>query len=106
MLLIATAFGGKTTQLPDRHFGLRRIALTHSGSNYLELAPNEMVYENHSVVLSESPKNFDILANSEDCIAIIKHQTLPIVGVQFHPEQAQEHARADTMWRAILDLLW
>ena len=43
-------------------------------------------YEAHSVRMTKVPEIFNILVISNHGPEIIKHQTLPIIGVQFHPE--------------------
>ena len=43
----------------------------------------------HSLVIEESslPKEFEITARSEDgTIMAIQHNSLPVTGIQFHPE--------------------
>lgn len=40
----------------------------------------------HSLVTDRLPDCFDISANCENLIMAIRHKTLPIEGVQFHPE--------------------
>jgi len=41
----------------------------------------------HSLVINKTPKNFDLIAWSNDKeIMAIRHQNFPLYGVQFHPE--------------------
>lgn len=42
----------------------------------------------HSIVISEMPEGFDVISRTTDDqeIMMIQHQSLPIYGMQFHPE--------------------
>ena len=40
----------------------------------------------HSLVADKVPDCFEISAESEGLVMAIRHKTLPIIGVQFHPE--------------------
>ena len=42
----------------------------------------------HSIVVTEMPEEFEVVAKTTDDqeIMAIQHKTLPIYGLQFHPE--------------------
>ena len=47
-----------------------------------------LVMESHEEIIQNVPYNFVNLADSPNCaIEAIKHQVLPMYGVQFHPER-------------------
>jgi GMP synthase-like glutamine amidotransferase len=43
-------------------------------------------YEAHWVRMVKVPENFDVLVKSNHGPEMIKHKTLSILGIQFHPE--------------------
>ena len=48
--------------------------------------PNLKVYGAHNWKIDKVPENFIVLAESDNCIQIIKHKNREIYGFQFHPE--------------------
>lgn len=106
MQLIATAFGGRSMKIKKEHHGRREIELTDAGKESLRLTDDKILtFENHTIGIVGPPDSFDVLAVSDDCIEMIKHKSLPIVGVQFHPEKLNKQEHADGMWRAMLQLI-
>ncbi len=105
MQLISTAFGGRVMKIDKEHHGRRYVKLTEAGCQLLGLRDDEMlVFENHTEGVVGVPDSFDVLAESDECIEMIKHKSLPIVGVQFHPEKLSKQEHADEMWEAIIRL--
>jgi GMP synthase-like glutamine amidotransferase len=81
--LIVYAFGGKLKALAQPHGGVREIEITNK-----DYSNNEKirVYEHHRYIIDELPIGFSVFAKSLDGPEAIKHDTLPIFGLQFHPE--------------------
>ena len=49
------------------------------------------VEESHSDYIKELPRGFTLLARSESCrIEAIKHNTMPLYGIQFHAERTKD----------------
>lgn len=105
MQLIATAFGGQAIRIDKEHHGRREIKLTDIGKTLLGLDENMLVFENHNVGIINLPNSFDVLAESDECIEMIKHKSRPIIGVQFHPEKLSKQEHSDEMWKSILKLI-
>lgn len=65
-------------------------SITHSGKRLFKNLPNPMnVTRYHSLIIDENslPEDFSIDAKTkEGIIMAISHKTLPVLGVQFHPE--------------------
>ncbi|MDR1606045.1 MAG: aminodeoxychorismate/anthranilate synthase component II [Streptococcaceae bacterium] len=86
---IAEVFGGKLALAKRIMHGKTSIAETLKPSPLLAELPNQYpIMRYHSIVISEMPEAFDILSKTTDDqeIMAIQHQTLPIFGMQYHPE--------------------
>lgn len=79
-------FGGKLKFLPPQHG--KADWIIHDGQTIYEgLESRIEVARYHSLAAEEVPKVFDVSARSQDgTIMSIRHKSLPIEGVQFHPE--------------------
>ncbi len=105
MQLLAASYGGELTKLKHQQHGMRTIELTQTGQELLDWTDNFPVYENHTVGVTQAPSPFDILATSEDCIEIMKHEHQPQIGVQFHPEKLHKKEHAQEIWHSLFKLL-
>ena len=88
---IAESFGGSLLQLSEVVHGLqRKCLLTNNSDAFFTDVPNSFeVGRYHSWVVDESTlaTNFKVLARDEQStIMAMKHTSLPIYSVQFHPE--------------------
>jgi anthranilate synthase/aminodeoxychorismate synthase-like glutamine amidotransferase len=86
---IGQAFGGKVVRAKQvMHGKVSRIG--HDGQGVFKSLPQEFVATRyHSLVVERSslPECLEISAESEDGeIMGLRHRTLPVEGVQFHPE--------------------
>ncbi|MFC7394752.1 anthranilate synthase component II [Scopulibacillus cellulosilyticus] len=86
---IAQAFGGRVVRANQLMHGKTSV-ITHDGETIFEgLDANLEVMRYHSLIVDKAslPKEFKVSARtSEGDIMAIRHKTLPIEGVQFHPE--------------------
>ena len=86
---IGMAFGGKVVRAKKLMHG-KISAITHDGKGLFEKIPQGTnVVRYHSLALEEEslPSCFEITARSEDGeIMGIRHKTLPLEGIQYHPE--------------------
>jgi anthranilate synthase/aminodeoxychorismate synthase-like glutamine amidotransferase len=84
---IAVAFGGTVQRAPEPRHG-KTSQITHDGAGIFAGLPNPMVATRyHSLATVDLPDVITVTAHSEDGVVQgIRHQTLPIEGVQFHPE--------------------
>ncbi len=86
---IAEAFGGRITRANEPMHG-RASAVHHVGRGVFEgLASPLQAGRYHSLVVDRKqlPECLEIMAWAEDAtIMSLQHRTLPIVGLQFHPE--------------------
>jgi GMP synthase (glutamine-hydrolysing) len=88
MQLIASAYGGTVMQSKIREFGLATVHLENKTCPLFKgLNDNEVLWMSHTDHIVKVPKNFHIIAQSENTnCAGISHTVKNIYGVQFHPE--------------------
>lgn len=86
---IGEAFGGRTVHAPAAMHG-KTSAISHEGTGIFAGVPSPLTATRyHSLCLEEStlPSDLVVTARSEDgVIQAAAHRTLPVSGVQFHPE--------------------
>ncbi len=91
MQAMIEAFGGTLRVLDEPVHG-KASAVQHDGKGIFKDLSNPMeVGRYHSLAAKVMPENFEISATTVDrdndkVVMAIRHNTLPIVGVQFHPE--------------------
>lgn len=86
MQLLHVALDQAVPLLDKEQGGFKDITVTNEGQRLFGLAPTTTVFKNHTRGVVEADPNFDVLAYSPGHVEIIRHQTRPIIGVQFHPE--------------------
>lgn len=87
---IAHVFGGKVVRASRLMHG-KTSEITHDGRGVLSGLPNPFVAARyHSLIVPEDgiPEGFEVSARTTDLGEImgLRHKSLPIEGVQFHPE--------------------
>ena len=86
---IAEVFGGKLDLAQRIMHGKTSMAERLQDTPLLAGIPKtHEIMRYHSIVISEMPADFDILSKTTDDheIMAIQHKTLPIFGMQYHPE--------------------
>lgn len=79
-------FGGTLRVLPRPYHG-KQSEIDHHGRGIYENLPSPLpVGRYHSLVGDVIPDVFDVTATWGDVVMGIRHRSLPIEGVQFHPE--------------------
>ena len=86
---IGEYFGGRLGQLQQPAHG-RPSRVQVRGGRLMQNLPNEIVigrYHSLSVERDSMPDVLQVTASTEDGVAMaLEHKTLPVAGVQFHPE--------------------
>lgn len=86
---IGAAFGATITHAPELMHG-KTSMISHDGQGLYAGLPNPFVATRyHSLVIEpdQVPADFEVTATSEDGVVMgVRHQSMPIEGVQFHPE--------------------
>ncbi len=90
---IGQVFGGKVVRTTPMHGKLSDI--THRNQGVFEDVPSPFTATRyHSLVVAKQslPQDLEITAETGDIVMGLRHRTLPIHGVQFHPESiASQH---------------
>ena len=87
MQILAGLFG--VPRIASKEIGMKRITVLKE--NILFPGHTLDVYCLHSFACSPAvAHDFDVLARSELCVQAIRHKTLPLYGVLFHPEVRNE----------------
>jgi anthranilate synthase/aminodeoxychorismate synthase-like glutamine amidotransferase len=87
---IGAAFGGNVVRAPKLMHG-KTSEVKHDGKTIFDSIPSVMTCTRyHSLIVSEEglPEELEVSARTADgeTIMALRHRTLPIEGVQFHPE--------------------
>ncbi len=83
---LVTAYGGRVAPVEPAHGEVSTV--THDGAGLFEGLPNPFdAVRYHSLAAVEVPDSLRVTARSEDGVVQgVAHRTLPLRGVQFHPE--------------------
>jgi anthranilate synthase component 2 len=94
---IGEAFGGRVVRAAQLMHG-KTSPVTHDGSGVFAQLPSPFVATRYHSLIVEAATLPDVLianAYTGDTIMGVRHRSLPIHGVQFHPESiASEHGHA------------
>ena len=85
--IIVQAYGGKVSELNSLVQGYKMLNTTQKGQTKLNRKLLRQ-FESHEWHVPEVPtRHFDILADSQTGIELIKHKSRSILASQFHPEK-------------------
>ena len=92
---IGQHFGGRVVRAPSLMHG-KTSPVEHDGTGLFEGLPSPFTATRyHSLVVEDVPADLVINGWTGDIVMGVRHATLPIHGVQFHPESiATEHGHA------------
>ncbi|MDQ7821837.1 MAG: aminodeoxychorismate/anthranilate synthase component II [Candidatus Eremiobacteraeota bacterium] len=80
------AFGGKVGHAGEIVHGKTSL-ITHDGKGIFSGLPSPLpVGRYHSLAGLEIPLVLEVAARKKDIVMAVRHQSLPVTGVQFHPE--------------------
>lgn len=86
MQAIVTAFDGVVNRAHNVVHGKAR-KLEHNGEHIFHGLPHTvMVGRYHSLAALSLPTCLKVFGTSEDIVMAVHHESMPIVGIQFHPE--------------------
>lgn len=87
MQLVCDTLGSQVTSAPAREYGRAKVkVLAHDGL-FAGVADEMDVWMSHGDQVTKVSDDFIALARTATCpIAAVKHKSLPVFGLQFHPE--------------------
>jgi GMP synthase (glutamine-hydrolysing) len=84
--LACAALGGKVNSAHKREFGRASVRIVSHADLFGDVPPEMEVWMSHGDQVS-ALSDFEPLAETSTCpVAAVKHTSLPIYGLQFHPE--------------------
>jgi GMP synthase (glutamine-hydrolysing) len=87
MQLATEAFGGKVQSTSTREYGRAMLIADTSSSLFENTSAEQQVWMSHGDQVSNISEDFTALAHTDTCpFAAVKHNSLPVYGIQFHPE--------------------
>jgi GMP synthase (glutamine-hydrolysing) len=87
MQLACEVLGGRVHNAPAREYGRAECRVLRSDGLLAGVSERTQVWMSHGDQVSEVSGDFVALAATETCpFAAVKHRTLPVYGLQFHPE--------------------
>ena len=101
MQLITYLFKGKVERSQQREYGPARLSIDDPDGLFHGLTPGpatHQVWMSHGDKINALPRDFIGMAHSESCpVAAMRHKTLPIFAVQFHPEVVHTEIGKDVL---------
>jgi GMP synthase-like glutamine amidotransferase len=89
--LMAMAFGAEVVNMGEKIDGFYMVQRIGDNEIFEGLDERFLVCESHEEMVADLPFDFELLGNSLNCpIEVMKHNSLPIFGVQFHAERFDE----------------
>ncbi|MGD9128705.1 MAG: glutamine-hydrolyzing GMP synthase [Planctomycetia bacterium] len=87
MQLLCDNLGGKVESVPTSEYGRTDLTVTSKNELFDDVPEASIVWMSHGDQVNAVSDDFVSLATTPTCpIAAIRHQKLPIYGLQFHPE--------------------
>ena len=87
MQLACQALGGKVDNAPSREYGRAECHIAPGEDLFQDIDEHTQVWMSHGDQVAGIAEQFAPLASTDTCpYAAIRHRTLPIYGLQFHPE--------------------
>jgi GMP synthase (glutamine-hydrolysing) len=87
MQLACSALGGRVTRAGAREFGRAHVDVLAADTLFAGVPPRTEVWMSHGDQVDAGAADFVALARTDTCpLAAVRHRTLPVFGLQFHPE--------------------
>ncbi|MGB9807415.1 MAG: glutamine-hydrolyzing GMP synthase [Thermosulfidibacteraceae bacterium] len=87
MQLLVHIFGGRVEKADKREYGMAYFEVLENDELFQGIPCNFVVWMSHSDSVVELPEVFKVIGRTRDNpYGAIRHKSLPIYGLQFHPE--------------------
>ena len=87
MHLACDLLGGKVDSTPTREYGRATCEISGNDKLFDDFPQTSQVWMSHGDQVQQVSDDFVSLAKTNTCpVAAVKHQRLPVYGLQFHPE--------------------
>jgi len=87
MQLITHLLGGSVVSAEKKEYGYAKLSVLDNGDIFEGLESELVVWMSHGDSVSELPQGFTTIAHTENSpYAAIRHESLPLYALQFHPE--------------------
>jgi GMP synthase (glutamine-hydrolysing) len=87
MQIVCDTLGGHIESTAQREFGRARCEITEPGELFADVPASSDVWMSHGDQVKKVSEDFFPLARTATCpVAAVRHRTLPVYGLQFHPE--------------------
>jgi GMP synthase (glutamine-hydrolysing) len=87
MQFMTNHYGGATAPAKVPEFGKTTLHVDDEDDVFVDLPKSFTVWESHNDEVSVLPKNFRVLAHSDNCpVEAFRIEGKPFYGLQFHPE--------------------
>jgi GMP synthase (glutamine-hydrolysing) len=89
MQLACLSLGSRVIASKDREFGRTELTIGNGSPLFRGVPKRTSVWMSHGDKVETASREFEVLAATRTCAnAAVRHRSLPIYGVQFHPEVA------------------
>lgn len=86
MQLMHVAVDQAVPLMDEPQSGDKIISINKTGQQLFGFPDELEVFKNHTRAIYETDPQFELLAEAEGHVEIMRHKTRPLLGVQFHPE--------------------
>jgi GMP synthase (glutamine-hydrolysing) len=98
MQLACDALGGRVGRAASREYGRAVLDVVEADGLFAGVAPRTEVWMSHGDQVDAVANDFVPLARTPTCpLAAVRHRTLPVFGLQFHPEVTHTVAGGDIL---------
>ncbi|HRE99543.1 MAG TPA: glutamine-hydrolyzing GMP synthase [Pirellulaceae bacterium] len=105
MQLMCEALGGKVENAPSREYGRARLQVTQRDGLFEAFPSSADVWMSHGDQVDRVSADFLPLASTSTCpFAAVRHRSLPMFGLQFHPEVTHTPQGSQLLGNFVRDL--
>ena len=105
MQTLAEQMGGSVISADQKEFGHAELEVMNESKLFQNLNKNINVWMSHGDQVQDLPEDFNLAAStSTSPIAAMEHKSLPIYGIQFHPEVTHTENGKDILRNFLFDI--